>query len=361
MGLHRVKFGRALRLAVLELMLLVIGMIFVRREIWEFHAASFDIQHWQEGLLLPFAVIDGSVTGAYGSRRRNVEHVPAYARTLRWARPIFFLLYVACCALCERVNFGVFTIVPEMWRTLGLALVVAGLYLRVLSATSSPSALMRDEEPAAVPQAEAGSKSEAAAGSKSEVETGSQSEAQSRSQSDAETASQSEAGTGSQSEAGTGSQSEAEIGSRSEADIGSQSEAGASSSPQAGAASKSETETSSSPVSGTPSKSQADLTSKADADKPTISILPETGLSVLPQFPSGPYRILRYPDAAARMLMMAGLAFVFNSWFSLLVVPGVLVLVKWHIKDQEAFRISQLGEPYLLYKKRTWNLIPFIY
>ena len=86
---------------------------------------------------------------------------------------------------------------------------------------------------------------------------------------------------------------------------------------------------------------------------------PETALNL--PFPLGPHKLLRYPDVTGRLIALCGIPLCFNTWLPLLAVPGILTMLKWHIFDQEAFRISQLGEQYVEYKKRTWNLIPYIY
>src|SRR5262249_36520771 len=128
---RKAKTGRAVRLGILELVLLLLGILFVRREIWEFHAATLHLEHWQVAVLIPMAAADGAVTGAFSSRTRNVEHQPAYRRTMFWGVPSFFFLYVACAALCERLSVGVFTIVPEVVRCLGLLIVAAGTVFRI--------------------------------------------------------------------------------------------------------------------------------------------------------------------------------------------------------------------------------------
>lgn len=216
------KPARVVRFAVLELALLLLGMLFIRREIWQFHAVSFDVAAWQEGLLIPLAALDGALTGIVAAAKpseasESEQHTPAYKGTLRWSTPLFFFLYVGCCALCERINFGAFPIgVGPVLRTIGVVLVVCGMLVRLWAQRS-----------------------------------------------------------------------------------------------------------------------------KALED--------------------GPYRRVRHPDPAGKLLALCGVPLAFNAWVPLLALPGILVLLKWHIADQEAFRISQLGEPYLAYRKKTWNLIPYLY
>lgn len=76
---------------------------------------------------------------------------------------------------------------------------------------------------------------------------------------------------------------------------------------------------------------------------------------------TGPWRWLRFPGYFASLLMLAGLSLALGSWLPLLSLPGFFVAFKWEAADLEAFRISQIGDSYLEYRKRTWCLFPFIY
>jgi protein-S-isoprenylcysteine O-methyltransferase Ste14 len=246
------RTGRAIRFGIFQLALFLLGLLCIKPEIWKMHAAVFTVATWQEGLLIPLSAIDGAITGAFQSRRRSVQNVPAYKGLVLWGTPLFFLLYVACCALCERIAKGVFPIQGhQIVRTIGICVVLAGIWLRLWAQISQPSQL------AAAPETEA-----------------------------------------------------------------------------------------------------------APADPAITGDVPASSLPVPAaesQFPSGPHKVVRYPDASGELLALAGLPLVFNAWLPLLALPGVIILLKWFISDQESFRISQLGEPYLEYRKRTWNLIPYVY
>jgi protein-S-isoprenylcysteine O-methyltransferase Ste14 len=223
------KILRAFRFGLLEMALMLLGMLFIRREIWQLHAMSFDVTSWQEGLIIPLAMLDGAITGGFSSPTRDVQNAPAYKGLLRWGTPLFFFLYVGCAALCERINFGVFPIAAGfVVRTIGIIMVVGGMALRLWAQRSAP-----------------------------------------------------------------------------------------------------------------------------------IDLNPEKPLDT--GFPTGPHKVLRHPDAAGKLLSLLGLPFVFNAWVPVFALPGIVILLKWYISDQEAFRISQLGEPYLEYRKKTWNLIPYLY
>jgi len=231
MSLQQPNVGRALRFGLFQCLLVLLGILFVHREIWQLRTTTFSLSHWQDWAFLALSAIDGAITGAYATSARNVQHQPAYGRLIRWALPAFLVLFVACSALCERLNVGLFRVDSEIMRTLGILIILGGLAVRVSSQAAMPSALAEDKPEEAAVMA----------------------------------------------------------------------------------------------------------------------------------FPRGPHKLLRHPDAAGQLLILLGIPLVFNSWIPLLALPGVIVLLKWHISDQEAFRISQIGEPYLEYRKGTWNLIPFIY
>ena len=75
----------------------------------------------------------------------------------------------------------------------------------------------------------------------------------------------------------------------------------------------------------------------------------------------GPFKWIRHPDRAGRVLFLVGAPLCFGAWMPLAAIPGAVVLINWHLNDLEAFCVSQLGEPYLLYKSRTKRLIPGIF
>jgi len=225
---------RAARHAILEGVLVFLGIVFVHREIWQLRASTFQFDYWQQIAVLILALVDGSISGAFGSSYPNVQNKPAYTRFLRWAGPMFLVLYVGCSALSQRLTVAF--IAGELIRTFGIAVCIVGILIRVWAHSNTPSLFTK--------QAQEGE----------------------------------------------------------------------------------------------------------DPGQPKIIVMP-----------TGPHKYIRYPDAAGRLIALLGLPLVFNTWLPLIALPGIMVLLKWHISDQEAFRISQLGESYVQYKKQTWNLVPFIY
>jgi protein-S-isoprenylcysteine O-methyltransferase Ste14 len=256
----------------------MLGLLMVKREVWQFRVQTFQFDHLSECLLLPLFAIDGAITGAFGSRGHDLKNQPSYRNLLSWANPLFIVLYVGCAALCERLKVGM--IPSEFVRYLGLVLFVTGLAIRVWSQMTTPSALLHVRRQLEKMAAMAG---EAKAEPKSDQ-------------------------------------------------------------------THAESQVSESVAADAPPSSSEDPT--------PATPVPAAGLE---PFPSGPHRLVRHPDSSGRLLTLVGLPLCFGAWLPLLAVPGIIVLLKWHIADQEAFRISQLGNPYVEYRKGTWNIIPFIY
>lgn len=269
------KMGAA-RQAVVTPALLLLGIIFVHREIWQLRAATFHLDQLQEILLLPLAVIDGAIAGAFSSSSFS-DMEPSYKKHLRWASPAFFVLYVACAALCERLS--VLPIRADFVRWCGLVLVVAGVAVRAWSRLMIPSLL----------RLSSGSSPLIAPDEKAHDLPAERLSPESK--------------------------------------------------PPGSAGIQ--------PVSDEPPE--------CDTGSPS-GVSSRTNLVC-----RGPHRLVRHPEAAGALLAFLGLPLAFGCWLPLLALPGIVVLLKWHISDKEAFLISQLGEPYLQYRKESWNLIPFIY
>lgn len=77
--------------------------------------------------------------------------------------------------------------------------------------------------------------------------------------------------------------------------------------------------------------------------------------------PTGPYKWVRHPDRAGRILFLIGVPLCFGAWMPLFALPGALVLLNWHLGDLEAYCVSQLGDSYLRYKEHTKRLLPRLF
>ncbi|MBW8686126.1 methyltransferase family protein [Chitinophaga rhizophila] len=76
----------------------------------------------------------------------------------------------------------------------------------------------------------------------------------------------------------------------------------------------------------------------------------------------GLYRYTRHPSYLGSLISFFGNGFVLNSWIGLAIsfIP-VLVAFLYRMKIEEALLMSNFGQEYADYKKKTWRLIPFVY
>ena len=75
----------------------------------------------------------------------------------------------------------------------------------------------------------------------------------------------------------------------------------------------------------------------------------------------GPYRLVRHPSYTGVLITFIGLGLAVQSWGALLVLLGVFsVSFGYRMWVEERTLLSELGEDYASYMKRTKRLIPFI-
>ena len=75
----------------------------------------------------------------------------------------------------------------------------------------------------------------------------------------------------------------------------------------------------------------------------------------------GPYRLVRHPSYTGVLITFIGLGLAVQSWGALLALLGVFsVSFGYRMWVEERTLLSELGEDYASYMKRTKRLIPFI-
>jgi protein-S-isoprenylcysteine O-methyltransferase Ste14 len=75
----------------------------------------------------------------------------------------------------------------------------------------------------------------------------------------------------------------------------------------------------------------------------------------------GPYRLVRHPAYTGSLLTTVGLGFVLQSWGAVLVLIAFFgVAFGYRIHVEEGVLISELGDEYIAYAKRTKRLIPYV-
>lgn len=92
------------------------------------------------------------------------------------------------------------------------------------------------------------------------------------------------------------------------------------------------------------------------------SPVPRNDTQTIKLVKAGPYKYTRNPMIFGYVLMWYGLGFLLNSWFLTLVFStSVLVLLILAVKLWEEQNLEKrFGEDYLVYKKETSFIIPFI-
>ncbi len=76
----------------------------------------------------------------------------------------------------------------------------------------------------------------------------------------------------------------------------------------------------------------------------------------------GPYRYIRHPSYLGLFLIVIGIGLALHSWggiLVLIVMNGVAFGYRMHVEEKAL--VSELGDDYIQYMKRTKRLIPFIF
>jgi protein-S-isoprenylcysteine O-methyltransferase Ste14 len=75
----------------------------------------------------------------------------------------------------------------------------------------------------------------------------------------------------------------------------------------------------------------------------------------------GPYRLVRHPSYTGVLITFIGLGLAVQSWGALLVLLGVFGLsFGYRMRVEEKTLLSELGEDYANYMKRTKRIIPYL-
>jgi protein-S-isoprenylcysteine O-methyltransferase Ste14 len=74
---------------------------------------------------------------------------------------------------------------------------------------------------------------------------------------------------------------------------------------------------------------------------------------------TGPYSIVRHPMYAGSLIMLFGVPLALGSWWGLLVVIPMLLVIIWRLLDEEKFLAKNLSGYPEYQKKVRYRLIPF--
>ncbi len=77
---------------------------------------------------------------------------------------------------------------------------------------------------------------------------------------------------------------------------------------------------------------------------------------------TGPYRFVRHPGYAGVLLGFLGLGLALQSWAALLVMAvATPAALAYRLRVEEQFLITELGDEYVRYARRTKRLIPYVW
>jgi protein-S-isoprenylcysteine O-methyltransferase Ste14 len=75
----------------------------------------------------------------------------------------------------------------------------------------------------------------------------------------------------------------------------------------------------------------------------------------------GPYRLVRHPSYTGVLITFIGLGLAVQSWGALLVLLGVFsAAFGYRMRVEEKTLLSELGDNYASYMKRTKRIIPYL-
>ncbi|HWE01550.1 MAG TPA: isoprenylcysteine carboxylmethyltransferase family protein [Tepidisphaeraceae bacterium] len=76
---------------------------------------------------------------------------------------------------------------------------------------------------------------------------------------------------------------------------------------------------------------------------------------------TGCYRIIRHPSYTGVLLTLVGWALTFRSIVGVLIAVAMVALLTTRMEAEEVLLISEFGDDYHTYRRRTWRLAPYVY
>lgn len=70
---------------------------------------------------------------------------------------------------------------------------------------------------------------------------------------------------------------------------------------------------------------------------------------------------LRHPCFFATLVALTGIPIAMGTWYPLFAIPGIFIVMKWIITEQERVLVEKFGSDYVLFQSGTKHLIPFLY
>ena len=295
----------ALRFGIVELTIAIIGLVFVRRQVYLSGQFQEMLLHWQEYAMLIMLFADGVIRGAH--TYPFVHELADKRRTkfMKFFLPFVFFLFVACSSLCDKLNTA--CIRSELWRDAGLLILSFGIYLSWSAQKTKPRELLDAMLVGSAQQDDNNGKEETISNSNS----GSQSEEKDR-----------------ELEHSVESPTKLEPPNRDNV---------------------SDAVSAKLEMDGTTSGES--ISSQETGKNSICSSINTTGI----------WDSLRYPERFAVLVELIGISIALSAWMPLLTIPGLLILFKWELTEIETQRVKALSQSYIDYQQRSWLLIPYVY
>ncbi len=74
-----------------------------------------------------------------------------------------------------------------------------------------------------------------------------------------------------------------------------------------------------------------------------------------------PFLKLRHPCFFATLVTLIGIPLVLGTWYPLFALPGIFIVMKWIVAEQEKVLLEKLGAAYEQYQSSTRRLLPYFY
>ena len=332
MPTQKPHLGEIFRFALLEIIVVALGLLFVKRELYLGGHWGEMAWTWQEYSLMALVFIDGVIRG----RARSLYSSPFRKKYLRFLLPIGLFLFVACATLCAKLNIT--AVRAEWFRDLGLFILASGVAFLAWTQQTRPRDLSQFH--GSVEATTVISNDEIAEEKRSDSVSEKDSLLVEEKDADAKKKNNDDPDDIQQTEdlpLGQNAVPQAE-------DL----PVGQDNVPQA-------EELNANRV------AESKMTELDSVSVPSLWMSPGNIESFQPTGLRGPWKFVRYPGRTAIFLELIGISITLCSWMPLLTLPGLLILFKWELADVEAFRLSQFGDAYIQYKKRSWFLLPFLY
>lgn len=70
---------------------------------------------------------------------------------------------------------------------------------------------------------------------------------------------------------------------------------------------------------------------------------------------------LRHPCFFATLVALSGIPLALGTWYPLFALPGIFIVMKWIVTEQERVLVEKYGTAYEQYQNQTRRLLPYIY